>query len=566
MTTTAWAGALVAMTVVPFVLSAWRGGSTRVGSMLSVGLGVLGLGALVVVVLVPSRIRSLTRAFGVDRVMGLHRWLGTLALVAVVLHAVVAIANHPTLLDPLTARASAKVGWGSLVSLLLVGGVAAGGRRPGARYEIWARLHVALAAAGLVLAGLHVLWLNHLVADPVMRVCLVALAGVLLAVLSHRWVWRPLFSRQGAYVVYGVRREGPSVSTLVLAPVHLRRGGMSFDPGQFVWLRLRRAVVGTEEHPFTIASSANVTGRLELTVRDQGDFSHRVAALRQGQKVWLDGPHGSFTATPDRDCAGLVLIAGGVGITPMMSMLRTLAERGDTRRHRLVLAERGSEPLFADELAVLSRRLDLEVLRTAGRRVDLALLADVVPGPPQRDHLDYFVCGPPSLLAGSLAALDQLAVPATRVHTEQFGWSGPMPVSPSPSGTTAPAPSAPPAKDTHGQTLDPEAHPPLDGRRSPLDPAGARRGPGLGVVDPRTGQLPDVEQQRPDSAWRLAALPGDRGDHRAEPTPRSGLAAGGRRDHAPRRRDHDVPVPVPDDRDVRPGRRPRQRTGRHASV
>jgi predicted ferric reductase len=579
MTTTAWAGALVAMTVVPFVLSAWRGGSTRTGSMLSVGLGVLGLGALVVVVVVPSRIRTLTRAFGVDRVMGLHRWLGMLALGAVTAHAAVALLNHPALLDPITARASAKVGWGSLLSLLLVGGVAAGGRRPGARYEVWARLHVALAAAGLVLAALHVVWLDHLVADPVMRGCLVGLAGVLLAVLSHRWVWRPLFSRQGAYVVYGVRREGPSVSTLVLAPVHLRRGGMRFDPGQFVWLRLKRAVVGTEEHPFTIASSANVTGRLELTVRDQGDFSHRVAALRQGQKVWLDGPHGSFTATEDRDCAGLVLIAGGVGITPMMSMLRTLAERGDTRRHRLVLAERGSEPLFADELAVLGRRLDLQVLRTAGRRVDLALLADVVPGPPERDHLDYFVCGPPSLLAGSLAALDQLAVPAARVHTEQFGWSGPMPVtpspsdspsdspslrSPSPSGTTTPAPSAPPAKDTHGQTHGPTTHPHVGGRRAPLDPAGPRRGPGLGVVEPRTGQLSGLEQQRPDSAWRLTALPGDGGGHRAEPEAGRRLAALGWWGQRSPGRDHDGGLPQRGH--DRAGRRARPRGGRHASV
>jgi predicted ferric reductase len=442
MTTTAWAGALVLVAVVPFAMSAWRGNSTRIGSMLSVGLGVLGLGALVVVVLVPSRIRTLTRAFGVDRVMGLHRWLGTLALVAVVMHAVVALWNHHELLNPFTARATAQVGWGALVSLLLVGGVAAGGRRPGARYEIWARLHVALAGAGLLLAALHVLWLNHLVADPVMRVCLVVLAGVLLAVLSHRWVWRPLFSRQGAYVVYGVRREGPSVSTLVLAPVHLRRGGMRFDPGQFVWLRLRRAVVGTEEHPFTIASSANVTGRLELTVRDQGDFSHRVAALGQGQKVWLDGPHGSFTAEQDRGCAGLVLVAGGVGITPMMSMLRTLAERGDTRRHRLVLAERGAEPLFADELDVLGRRLDLEIIRTAGRRVDLAMLTEVLPGRPWRDELDYFVCGPPSLLTGTLAALEQLAVPVGRVHTEQFGWSGPLPVT-AQVGIATPPPGTP---------------------------------------------------------------------------------------------------------------------------
>ncbi|HEY2193534.1 MAG TPA: ferredoxin reductase family protein [Actinomycetospora sp.] len=564
MTTTAWAAVLIAMTVVPFAMSAWRGDSTSPGTMLSVGLAVLGLTALIVVVLVPSRIRTLTRAFGVDRVMGLHRWLGMLALTAVVLHAAVALWNHPTLINPFTARDTAKVGWGSLVALLLVGGVAAGGRRPGARYEVWARLHVALAAAGLVLAALHVIWLNHLVADPVMRVCLVVLAGVLFAVLSHRWVWRPLFSRQGAYVVYGVRREGPSVSTLVLAPVHLRRGGMRFDPGQFVWLRLKRAVVGTEEHPFTIASSANVTGRLELTVRDQGDFSHRVAALRQGEKVWLDGPHGSFTTQEDQDCAGLVLVAGGVGITPMMSMLRTLAERGDTRRHRLVLAERGSEPLFADELAVLERRLELEVIRTAGRRVDLALLSEVVPGPPERDHLDYFICGPPSLLAGALAALEQLAVPATRIHTEQFGWSGPMPTSPAASGTAAPGPSAPPSKDTHGQTLDPSAHPALGGRRSPLDPAGAGRGPGLGL-DPHTGYWVGVEPRHGHIAGGVGPLPPGRVDHRAEAAGRAGLATAGPREHDAGLRGRDA-GPARGADDDGPRRRAPRRGGRHASV
>ena len=126
----------------------------------------------------------------------------------------------------------------------------------------------------------------------------------------------------------------------------------------------------------------------------------------------------------------------------MMSMLRTLAERGDTRRHRLVLAERGAEPLFADELEVLSRRLDLSVTRTAGRRVDMTLLSEVLPAGPQREHLDYFVCGPPSLLAGTLAALEQLAVPAARVHTEQFGWSGPLPVADVGAAPGAPGPTS----------------------------------------------------------------------------------------------------------------------------
>ena len=141
--------------------------------------------------------------------------------------------------------------------------------------------------------------------------------------------------------------------------------------------------------------------------------------------MWLDGPHGSFTPDAPERVDGLVLIAGGVGITPMMSMLRTLAERGDRRLHRLVLAERPDQPLFGPELEVLARRLDLDVLRTAGRRVDADLLAEILPR--ARGRLEYYVCGPPGLLTGSLAALDQLGVPPGRIHSEQFGWTGPPP-------------------------------------------------------------------------------------------------------------------------------------------
>ena len=123
-----------------------------------------------------------------------------------------------------------------------------------------------------------------------------------------------------------------------------------------------------------------------------------------------------------------MLLAGGVGITPMMSMLRTLADHGDSRTHHLVVAQRPDEPLFEPELASLARRLDLRITRTAGRRVDAAMLHAVLPPEPLRDRLDYFVCGSPSLLAGSLAAIEQLGIPAERVNTEQFGWSGPLPI------------------------------------------------------------------------------------------------------------------------------------------
>ncbi|MEJ2860643.1 ferredoxin reductase family protein [Actinomycetospora flava] len=421
-----WSSAFVLLLLGPPAVYLSREGIDP-GHLLGLGIVVTGLVATVAMVLTTvgaSRIKALTTAFGIDRVMGTHRWLGVAALVLVAAHTVLAVVRSPKLIDPFAASLGYQFGYASFAGMVLLSGAAAWGRRRGTRYEWWARLHVAAAALALLLAGLHVVWMGDLIEDPVMRVVVAALALLLLAVLGRRWVWQPLFSQRGAYVVYGVRHEGPEVATLALTPVFRRRGLRRFAPGQFVWLRLHRRVVGVQEHPFTIASSAELTDRLELTVRANGDFTRALARMGPGSKVWLDGPHGSFTPeTPDR-VDGLVLIAGGVGITPMMSMLRTLAERGDRRLHRLVLAERADQPLFGPELEVLARRLDLEVLRTAGRRIDAGLISEILPR--ARGRLEYYVCGPPSLLSGALVALDELGVPPARIHSEQFGWTGPL--------------------------------------------------------------------------------------------------------------------------------------------
>ncbi|MEJ2869375.1 ferredoxin reductase family protein [Actinomycetospora sp. OC33-EN08] len=420
---TVWTAVAALVVLGPVALYAWRAEGRPLSTVLVVA-GLLGLVTMALTIVAPARLRSLTRTFGIDRIIRAHRLLGVVAIVAVLVHLATVVVRSPRLLNPFAASTAVQWGWLATVCMVGVGLVAWRGRRSGRRYEVWARMHVLLAAAAIVLAAMHVFFLGDLLSDPVLRVVLSALALGFLALMFLRWVWRPLFSRHGAYVVYGVRPEGPSTATLVLAPVHLQRG-MRFHAGQFVWLRLRRSVLGTEEHPFTIASSAEVTGRLELTIRGSGDFSTTLASLPPGSKVWLDGPHGSFTAAPE--AAGLVLVAGGVGITPMMSMLRTLADQADPRPVHMIVAQRPDEPLFEPELASLARRLDLHVTRTAGRRVDAALLDDAVPGRGRR-HLDWFVCGSPSLLAGSLAAIEQLGVPAEAVHSEQFGWSGPIPV------------------------------------------------------------------------------------------------------------------------------------------
>jgi ferredoxin-NADP reductase len=168
---------------------------------------------------------------------------------------------------------------------------------------------------------------------------------------------------------------------------------------------------------------------VEFTIRHAGDFTRAIDRLRPGQPVWLDGPHGSFTSDVDT-CEGVVMIAGGVGITPMMSMVRAAADRGDTRPHRLVVVARSSQDLlFRSELGYLREELDLEVTEVLRRphpgwvghtgEINVGLLSAVLGS--GLDHtLDYFLCGPPGLVADTLAALEALGVPPARIHTEQF--------------------------------------------------------------------------------------------------------------------------------------------------
>ena len=106
-------------------------------------------------------------------------------------------------------------------------------------------------------------------------------------------------------------------------------------------------------HPFSFSSSAEATdGRVEMSIRNLGDFTSEIHKVPVGKRVYLDGPYGAFTIGNPADMH--VLIAGGVGVTPMMSMIRTLADRGDTRPVILLYGSKDWESItFREELEAL---------------------------------------------------------------------------------------------------------------------------------------------------------------------------------------------------------------------
>ena len=167
-----------------------------------------------------------------------------------------------------------------------------------------------------------------------------------------------------------------------------------------------------------------------MTIRNLGDFTSAVHKVPVGQRVYLDGPYGAFTIGNPADMH--VLIAGGVGITPMMSMIRTLADRGDKRPVILLYGSKDWESItFREELEALKARLDLTVVH---------VLADPPAGWTgetglhRRRACSSAICrrpmpttstssaGPNVMMDAIETALGELDVPMSKYHSERYSF------------------------------------------------------------------------------------------------------------------------------------------------
>lgn len=378
--------------------------------------GLLAVIMVAATVVLPARIKTFTRHLGIEGVLASHRFLGLSAAITVIAHLMFVLVADPRsllLLDVLRApgRAlAAVIATGSLVAI-----VVAARTRARQNYEVWRWTHVILALVVLIGSAAHVALIGELITDPVGGPLLLVVVTIIFGAGIYRWVLSPR-SRGAEFVVADVRPEAPGVSTVVLRARAGRHAGLKFEPGQFAWLRLERAPLA-EEHPFTISSAAQDGLSPEFTIRHAGDWTTGpLARLHRGARVWLDGPHGAFI--PRESAFGFVMIAAGVGITPMMSMLRTFARAGDERAMHLFLMDRADELLFREELDDLERELDLHRVELRRVRITAELLA--IHLPPTYLQFEYYICGGNRLIVDARRAIEDLHVPQSRVHTEMF--------------------------------------------------------------------------------------------------------------------------------------------------
>ncbi len=425
----AYAGVLT----VPLLITAIAG--TSAGAPLPVVLATrFSLSAFTILSLqfvLSARLRWVERPFGLDMVFRFHK--------AMAVFAAALLLSHPLLL------VAGGAGWGLLFSLdvpwpvwlarsvllLLVFIVIVSLFRLALRFEYqrWRTTHNVVVGAVLIGAFVHSRVLGQdIVPSRLMQgVWIALLATATSAYLYHR-VLIPWRVRQHPYRVTRVTPEAREVWTLELAP---SGRGLRYLPGQFAFLTLfREPGLPVEEHPFTISSSPTDTGAITFTVKASGDYTATIGRTAVGDRAAVEGPYGRFSYVADRPGQALLFIAAGIGITPLISMLRHMAGAEVEAEVLLLYANRREEDIvFAEELTALAARPRprLRVVHVLSKpspawsgvqgHIDGPLVAAQCPDLTTRA---CYVCGPPPMMTAVTQALLARGVPASRIYLERF--------------------------------------------------------------------------------------------------------------------------------------------------
>ncbi|MFF9563868.1 ferric reductase-like transmembrane domain-containing protein [Leifsonia sp. NPDC014704] len=386
-----------------------------------------GYGVAVMVALM-ARVPALERGVGADRLARWHGRGGRIILVLILVHALFATVGWAQLQSENVVLAAWQVlQFPGLIAatigtalFVLIGLVSARAARRRLSYETWHAIHLCTyVAIGLSFA--HELGGPDLAGMPVVQVFWSLLYTASFALLLRYRVLHPvLHAWRHRLRVDAVIPEGPGVTSIVIRGRHLH--DLEAESGQFFrWRFLTRSTWGAA-NPFSLSAPPS-QNYLRLTVKAVGSTTAAIQSLRPGTRVLAEGPYGAMTERR-RSGRGVLLVAGGVGITPMRSLFETL--RPDAGGLTLLYrASTADEILFRAELETLAAQRGAQLVYVIGKSSDPATaitpqsLAAAVPNLAARD---VYICASPRFSAAMRVTLDRAGVPRNRIHQEDFAF------------------------------------------------------------------------------------------------------------------------------------------------
>ena len=408
------------------ILGAARAASRTAGKVMGLVAGAL----LMLQFALSARLKLLDRAFGLDRLLRCHKLVGISAGVLASLHPLLLYRSGVYFAGALEwGRWPEFLGAGLLAVLWVVLCTSLWAAFLALSYRAWWGVHQ-LVFAAVAMVAVHGLAIGGDLAGGWLR----AMWLTMVTAYAGLFVWvkiiKPLLLRANRFTVAAVERLNHNVWTVELTAPPGR--ALHHLPGQFAFLKLHGKSLPAEEHPFTISSAPSPEGlRIGFTIKASGDFTARIGEFRAGDWATVDGPYGLFSHLTGAPTGPLVMIAGGIGITPILSMLRHVAATGDDRPVTLIWGNRREEDIvYRQELDSLAAgRMNLRIHHVLSEQeswpgstgfVDAPLLGRVLAGGELAGQV--FLCGPPVMMASVSRSLRSMNVPRRRIHTERFAF------------------------------------------------------------------------------------------------------------------------------------------------
>jgi predicted ferric reductase len=404
----------------------------------SIGMifGLFAFSAVVIQFILGSRLKFLDRLFGQDKILKFHGFLGILIILFIGGHVLFKNLSEfeKNLQVFLGFSASALFNTIIILSALLMSPILFARTAPlkalrhwtakklKVRYQHLKKIHNLVSVAG-VLAALHMLMASSTSENLVRPVYLGTWFVLSFSVYLYHKVIKTLILRLKPWTVSSIKYESDNILTISLSP----GGEFTHKPGQFVYVSFQQPGFPTEEHPFTLSSAPHQ--QPAFSAKMLGEFTKALKTLQPGAKAFVDGPYGLFTISNEPENRSLVFLAGGIGITPFLSILRSIPKpiecpihllwntktRSDAYAHAELLSYAQQAPKFHYELLLTQeeappiKKMRLSS-RTLGELINIA--ADSA----------YYICGPDAQMEDLIRCLQKHRVPSRQIHFERFAF------------------------------------------------------------------------------------------------------------------------------------------------
>ncbi|MDI9244664.1 ferredoxin reductase family protein [Marinobacter sp. CHS3-4] len=423
--------------VTPLILSALVGGPPRqFHQELASGLGILAFSMVLMEFVLSGRFRAISNGVGLDVTMRFHQVMARTALVFALLHPLLYQGTptagprpwDPTRQLTLTTDFSA-LSTGIIAYLLLAGLVvmAIGRTQLNYKYETWRLIHGVGALLIAVLLLHHTVYAGRYGSHPVMTWVWLALTALAVGSLLTVYLLVPLYQRTRPWSVTSIIHLTPKQWEVTVTPEGHR--GLDYKAGQFVWLNVGHSPFSMRENPFSICSAPAGGPDVSFMIKELGDFTSSLNQIKNGTRAYLDGPYGNLSVD-GRDEPGVALIAGGVGLAPLLGILRQMHMTGDSRKVKLIYGNRVVDQIaYREELEQTLGEENLTYVLSEPPKewhgetglIDAPLIDRTFSEQEFRDWV-FVMCGPGVMMDAVEDHLIKRGTPGHQILSERFSY------------------------------------------------------------------------------------------------------------------------------------------------